>query len=115
MTTVETPPATERSDADLVTESLTGSREAFRLIVERYQTLICSLAYSGTGNVTQSEDVAQETFISAWRDLRSLRQPDKLRPWLCSIVRNRIQRNRREEKRELACHSRPLEDADDSP
>jgi RNA polymerase sigma factor (sigma-70 family) len=115
MTTVEAMPATERSDADLVTESLTGSREAFRLIVERYQTLICSLAYSGTGNVTQSEDVAQETFISAWKDLRSLREPDKLRPWLCSIVRNRIQRNRREEKRALACNALPLEGADDSP
>jgi len=115
MMTVETMPATERSDAELVTESRTGSREAFRLIVERYQTLICSLAYSGTGNVTQSEDVAQETFISAWRDLRSLREPHKLRPWLCRIVRNRIQRNRREEKRELACHAGPLEDADDSP
>ena len=115
MTTVETMPATERSDAELVTESLTGSRDAFRLIVERYQTLICSLAYGGTGNVTQSEDVAQETFISAWKDLRFLREPDKLRPWLCRIVRNRIQKYLREQSRELACNAVPLEGADDAP
>jgi hypothetical protein len=31
----------ERNDADLVAESLGGSRDAFRQIVERYQTLIC--------------------------------------------------------------------------
>jgi DNA-directed RNA polymerase specialized sigma24 family protein len=69
----------ERNDAELVAESLDGSREAFRQIVERYQNLICSLAYSATGNVNRSEDMAQETFLSAWKDLRSLREPDKLR------------------------------------
>ena len=42
-------PATEQTDADLVADSLNGSRDAFRRIVERYQTLICSLAYSATG------------------------------------------------------------------
>ena len=63
----------ERNDADLVAESLGGSREAFHQIVERYKTLICSLAYGATGNLSQSEDVAQETFLTAWSDLRSLR------------------------------------------
>src|SRR5438445_396954 len=79
---------TESSDAKLVAESLTGDREAFGQIVARYQTLICSLAYSGTGSLTQSEDLAQETFIAAWRQLASLREPEKLRSWLCGIARN---------------------------
>lgn len=80
----------ESSDANLVAESLTGNREAFGQIVARYQTLICSLAYSGTGSLTQSEDLAQETFIAAWRQLASLREPEKLRSWLCGIARNHI-------------------------
>ena len=80
--------AAERNDADLVADSLGGSRDAFRAIVERYQTLICSLAYNATGNLAQSEDVAQETFLAAWTDLRYLREPAKLRSWLCGIVRN---------------------------
>ena len=105
----------EHNDADLVAESLDGSRDAFRQIVERYQTLICSLAYSATGNVSQSEDVAQETFLAAWTHLRSLREPDKLRGWLCGIVRNRIQRNLREEGRQPAHNAAPLDDAHDSP
>ena len=44
--------ATELNDAGLVAESLGGNREAFRQIVERYQTLISSLAYCATGNVS---------------------------------------------------------------
>ncbi len=113
--TTETMPAAEPNDADLVADSLDGRRDAFRQIVERYQTLVCSLAYSATGNVSQSEDVAQETFISAWKDLRLLRQPDKLRSWLCSIVRNRAHRSRRDDGREPVRFAAPLEEADAAP
>ncbi|HKI72343.1 MAG TPA: sigma factor [Verrucomicrobiae bacterium] len=69
------------NDADLVAATLTGDREAFGQIVARYQSLICSLAYSATGSLGQSEDLAQEIFITAWKHLRVLREPDKLRAW----------------------------------
>jgi len=90
----------ELSDADLVAESLEGDREAFSRIVERYQTLIASLAYSATGNLSRSEDLAQETFLSAWKQLRELREPAKLRPWLCSIARFLISKDFRRQGRE---------------
>jgi RNA polymerase sigma factor (sigma-70 family) len=38
-------------------------------------------------NLAQPEDVAQETFVIAWRKLTSLREPDQLRAWLCGIAR----------------------------
>lgn len=83
-----TPAATtELNDAELVAESLNGNRDAFRGIVERYQTLISSVACCATGNVSLSEDLAQETFVSAWKQLPALREPAKLRSWLCSITR----------------------------
>ena len=82
------PELMEASDAVLVNESLTGNREAFGQIVARYQTLLCSLAYSGTGSLNQSEDLAQDTFIAAWKQLAGLREPQKLRSWLCGILRN---------------------------
>jgi RNA polymerase sigma factor (sigma-70 family) len=115
MMTTELMNVDERNDADLVAESLGGSREAFRQIVERYQTLICSLAYNATGNVSQSEDVAQDTFLAAWTDLRSLREPAKLRSWLCGIVRNRIHRSVRSEGREPVCSAAVLDETHDSP
>jgi DNA-directed RNA polymerase specialized sigma24 family protein len=79
-----------KDDACLIAQSLMGHREAFGLIVERYKTLICSLAYARTGDLSQSEDLAQETFVAAWKQLGNLREPQKLKSWLCGIARNLI-------------------------
>src|SRR5215510_6546137 len=76
------------SDEQLWRLACEGDREAFSRIVERYQTLVCSLAYSACGTLGTSEDMAQETFITAWHRLADLREPRKLRQWLCGIVRN---------------------------
>src|SRR5262245_36922612 len=92
--------AVAQSDSELVGESLAGNRDAFGQIVSRYQSLICSLAYSATGNLGQSEDLAQETFITAWKHLARLREREKLRSWLCGIARNRINSFLRRERRE---------------
>lgn len=115
MMSLKNMPAAEQADADLVADSLNGSRDAFRRIVERYQTLICSLAYSATGSVSRSEDMAQETFLAAWQQLRALREPAKLRAWLCGIARNRIQKCYERDGREPACNAATLADAHDSP
>ena len=101
--------AAEYSDAELVSRTLAGDRDAFSRIVSRYQILICSLAYSRIGHLGQSEDVAQETFITAWKHLRLLREPDKLRAWLCGIVRNRIHKSLQREGREPVHDAVPLE------
>jgi RNA polymerase sigma factor (sigma-70 family) len=93
-------PVAANNDAELVAGTLTGDRDAFSQIVSRYQSLICSLTYSATGNLGQSEDLAQETFISAWKHLGQLRERDKLRSWLCGIARNRINNFLRREGRE---------------
>ncbi len=97
--------AAANNDAELVAASLSGNRDAFGQIVSRYQSLICSLAYSATGSLGQSEDLAQETFITAWKHLRHLREQNKLRAWLCGIARNRINSSLRRDGRE------PLRDA----
>jgi len=76
------------SDEHLWRLACEGDREAFSTIVERYQSLICALAYSACGVLGTSEDMAQETFITAWLRLKDLREPSKLRQWLCGIVRN---------------------------
>ena len=105
----------EDSDAQLVSRTLAGDRDAFSRIVARYQILICSLAYSRIGHLGLSEDVAQETFITAWKHLRLLREPDKLRAWLCGIVRNRIHKSLQREGREPVQRAEPLERVDDAP
>src|SRR5258705_11076108 len=102
------------NDAELVVASLAGNRDAFGQIVSRYQSLICSLAYSATGSLGQSEDLAQETFITAWRHLGHLRERHKLRSWLCGIARNRINNFLRREGREPVREAAPLEEVSES-
>lgn len=101
------------TDADLVEACLAGERDAFARIVERYQRLLCSLAYAATGNMRESEEAAHETFIAAWSHLGDLREPAKLRPWLCGILRHKIGRQRREFSREAVLGAEPLEAADE--
>jgi RNA polymerase sigma factor (sigma-70 family) len=115
MMTANSMPVSTLNDADLVGASLSGNRDAFGQIVARYQSLICSLAYSATGSLSQSEDLAQETFVAAWKQLAGLREPEKLRSWLCGIARNLINSTIRRQGREPAHDAGPLELADESP
>lgn len=97
MTNIDSTPL---SDDLLWRRSRSGDREAFGRIVERYQSLVCSLAYSACGNLSRSEDLAQETFLTAWQRLGELREPAKLRSWLCGIARNlSANASRREQRR----------------
>lgn len=77
-----------KTETDIFKAAYAGSKEAFGLIVERYQSLICAITYNATGDISLSEDIAQETFLTAWNKLRELRNPSKLRAWLCGIARN---------------------------
>jgi RNA polymerase sigma factor (sigma-70 family) len=110
MMTTKIMPVIANNDAELVSGTLAGNRDAFSQIVSRYQSLICSLAYSATGSLGQSEDLAQETFITAWKHLGHLRERDKLRSWLCGIARNRINNFLRREGREPNHQAEPIEE-----
>jgi RNA polymerase sigma factor (sigma-70 family) len=104
----------EYNDAGLVMQSVAGNRDAFGRIVAHHQSLICSLAYSATGSLTQSEDIAQETFVTAWKHLPELHEPAKLRAWLCGIARNLIGKTLRRDAREPVHVAGLLEEADES-
>jgi RNA polymerase sigma factor (sigma-70 family) len=103
--------ATEHSDAELVEQSLAGDRQAFGRIVARYQSLVCALAYSATGNRSHSEDLAQETFLTAWQELRCLHEPGRLCAWLCGIARNVIHGDLRRLGRQPAHEATTLDTA----
>ncbi len=101
-------------DSELVSASLSGNRDAFGQIVVRYQSLVCSLAYSVTGSLSHSEDLAQETFVAAWKQLAGLREPEKLRAWLCGIARNLIHNALRKQGREPSHQAESLDEISES-
>ncbi|MCH7918658.1 MAG: sigma-70 family RNA polymerase sigma factor [Planctomycetes bacterium] len=82
----------------LLQAALTGDRQAFEKIVEKYQGMICAMTLCGTGRLDVSEDLAQETFLNAWKNLPQLRDLRKFRSWLCSIARNALQNYYRQKK-----------------
>src|SRR5437660_8257646 len=75
-------------DADLWQLVQQGSVPAFETLVRRHQSLVCAVAYNACGDLALSEDVAQETFWTAWRQRAALADPARLRAWLCGIARN---------------------------
>ncbi|MBT8047924.1 MAG: sigma-70 family RNA polymerase sigma factor [Xanthomonadales bacterium] len=87
----------DSSDSDLVIASLGGDRNAYGVIVSRYQSLLCSLAYSSVGDLSFSEDIAQEAFVEGWKKLDTLKEPAKLKAWLCGILRFKVSHFRRKE------------------
>lgn len=72
----------------LVKKSLNGDRQSFGRIVEQYKNLVSAVTFSMTGDLEQSEDLAQEAFIVAWQKLSTLRNISLLPAWLCGIARN---------------------------
>ena len=98
-------------DAQLVSSSCNGDREAFGQLVARYQSPVCALAYSACGNISRSEDVAQEIFITAWRQLRALKEPAKFKAWLYGIARNLINNTFRQQTRNPLAAAEPLDES----
>ncbi|MCH8206272.1 MAG: sigma-70 family RNA polymerase sigma factor [Chloroflexi bacterium] len=77
----------ELDDAKLVARSQDGDLAAFNGIVERYQTQVYNVAARILGNRTSAEDVAQETFVSAYKAIGRFRG-GSLRAWLLRIASN---------------------------
>lgn len=76
------------SDLELVSRSQSGDRDAFGSLVKRHQTAACSVAYAICGDFSASEDVAQEAFVVAWKQLRHIQKIDRFRAWVCGVARN---------------------------
>ena len=57
------------SSADLVSRACRGDHDAFRMIFERYSRPVLSFIYDQIGDRDVAEELAQETFVRAYRGL----------------------------------------------
>jgi len=76
------------SSEDLISRSRAGDQEAFRLIFERYARPVLSFIYDLVGQRDLAEELTQETFVRAYKNLNSVRDETKLASWLFGIGRN---------------------------
>ena len=79
-------PLVTQSDAELVQEVLAGNKEAFALLVRRYERSVRAVAMSIVKKPNIADDIAQEAFVRSWKQLPQLRNPKVLGPWLMKIT-----------------------------
>jgi RNA polymerase sigma-70 factor (ECF subfamily) len=91
------------SDAQLIARALvTDDRHAFTELVKRHQSVVrACLRKLTAGNHALADDLAQETFVLAWRNLKSFRQEAKFSTWLYRIATNAYLADARKRKEEL--------------
>lgn len=76
------------ADRELVARATAGDHEAFAGLVERHHPRILALLERLSGCAEQARDLAQETFVSAYRHLASFRHDSRFSTWLHSIACN---------------------------
>ena len=76
------------SSRDLVNRVCQGDQEAFRLIFERYSRPVIGFIYDMVSNRELAEELAQETFVRAFRGIQGMNRETKLSTWLFGIARN---------------------------
>ena len=95
-----------QNDADIVRLACQGDEIAWEALVRAYPMPVFRLAYLLLGSADEAEDVAQETFIRAYRSLERFDTTRHLRPWLFKIATNLAHNQRRSMGRYLAALGR---------
>ena len=75
-------------DSVLVRRVISGDKASFRELVEKYQNKAVSVAFGVVGNLADAEEIAQEAFLKAYRNLNSFRGQSSFYTWLYRIVFN---------------------------
>src|SRR5947208_12768907 len=78
----------ELTDAAAVSRARGGDADAFRMLVDRHSNAVFRVAYRMTGNEHDADDVVQETFLRAYRQLRNFEERANFGTWLHRIAVN---------------------------
>jgi len=75
-------------DNELIPLVLKGDQQAYKVLVERYQSYIFTLAYRLMQSREDAEEVAQDVFVKAYRSLADFKGGSKFRTWIYTIAHN---------------------------
>lgn len=109
-------------DAQLVSQCLDGDTNAYGKLVKHYEGSVYATAFYYAGRYGAAEDIAQEAFFEAYRNLRQLRDPNSFGSWLrevtCRTAANWLRRHEKQLKSETPLPFRrtvSIEDARQGP
>ena len=87
------------SDEELIKRFQNDDLAAYDIIIMRYKDQLLNFAYRFLGNVEESEDIVQETFLRLWRNRHAYRQIAKFSTWIYTIAGNLAKTELRKRKR----------------
>jgi len=90
---------TDESD-DLVARARDGDNAAFGVIFEQHSRFVYKFIYAMLGDGGAAEELKQETFLAAYKNIQGLRDDTKLRTWLCGIAKNLVYKFLRSRRKE---------------
>ncbi len=108
----------QRQAKDIVRRVLEGDTNAYALLVDAYKNPILQLAYRMTGSLQDADDLAQEAFIRAFRNLHRYDMDRPFFTWLYTVAINGIRNHLKKKQREdsgFVRSDRSEEAADDTP
>ncbi|HWE03460.1 MAG TPA: RNA polymerase sigma factor [Tepidisphaeraceae bacterium] len=76
------------SDGDLVAQVLAGNRDAYDVLIRRYQRQAVAVSYRLLGNSHDAMEVTQDAFLKSYSSLATLQKPEAFGGWLMRIVSN---------------------------
>jgi len=76
------------SDMELVKRCQAGQTEAFDELVSRYRTRVFAMIYNMVHNEQDAWDLAQESFVKAWKSIKRFRRHSSFYTWVYRIVMN---------------------------
>src|SRR5919204_2713391 len=88
METETTPAQAEVSELELVRRCQAGDTEAFDQLVTRYRTRVFAMIYNMVHNEQDAWDLAQDSFVKAWKSIGRFRGQSSFYTWLYRIVMN---------------------------
>ena len=98
-------------DRELVEMAQRGDREAFAILARSSADRLFAVAHRILRDVGRAEDAVQQTLVIAWRDLKSLRDPDRFDAWLQRLLINVcISQATRERRRTANLRVLPVDD-----
>jgi len=90
----------ERSDEHIATLVQSGDKEAFGVLIERYETKMTRYANKFLYNYQDRQDAVQDVFIKAYQNIQSFRTHERFSPWIYRIAHNTFLNVVRKQSRE---------------
>jgi RNA polymerase sigma-70 factor (ECF subfamily) len=95
---------------ELVNDAQRGNRPAADRLVREHEAWVRSAIFAVTGRWDRVDDIAQQVWTQVWERLSSLKEPERLRPWLYSVARNAALDASQSARRRQAASIEPMAD-----